>query len=545
MSESARVLIRNAIWNGLGTASVALTGFFTAPFLIHALGETRYGLWIILGSLAGYFGLLDLGMRGAVGYFVAYYQGKNDPAGVSRVVSTALVMLGLAGVVALLGTVLIEPWFDRVFVFPADEAADVHHALVVVGVTLALSLFSNGFDAVLWGFQRFDLLNAVDILGSMARLGLTIYWVSVDPRLTTVAHVNLGIVILVALLKAGCCKVGAPSLRVSRTAVGLASAQEMFGYSSWTFLDGCFQTAKNQLVPLCVGALVGVALVTPYSVAARLVALMAAVMVALTGVLTPFATGLVAQGNTRVEGRLFVLGGRFGLAASLFLAGGLLWLGKPLIGLWVGERLEGAAVLLVVLAGGEIMKNAQLVTDSILLARRRVRGLALLGVSETVSVLLLVGLLVPPFELAGACWALALPTLLYRGIGRIWFGCRVLEIPVGRYLWSSFVPALVCALGPLAILAGVATWRPPQGWLEFAAYSLGYAGLFAVACVPLQSGLRNRDGVPPEAVTQASAGENSESSTLWEAPSEQLCPVLPGAGQPTGHEAPTGVPSTQ
>src|SRR5262249_21995585 len=158
----ARFLFRNAVWNGLGTASIALTGFFTAPYLIHALGETTYGLWIILGSLAGYFYLLDFGLRGAVGYFVAYYRGKNDPAGVSRVVCTALVMLGLAGILAFVGIACIAPFMDLVYTFPADQAADVHHALVVVGATLAVSLVSNAFDAVLWGFQRFDLLNAVD-----------------------------------------------------------------------------------------------------------------------------------------------------------------------------------------------------------------------------------------------------------------------------------------------------------------------------------------------------------------------------------------------
>jgi O-antigen/teichoic acid export membrane protein len=34
------------------------TGVVIAPFLIHRLGESIYGLWILIAALTGYFGLL-------------------------------------------------------------------------------------------------------------------------------------------------------------------------------------------------------------------------------------------------------------------------------------------------------------------------------------------------------------------------------------------------------------------------------------------------------------------------------------------------------
>lgn len=50
------------VWNIAGMAVGILAGFVVAPFLVRRLGETSYGLWIPIGSLTGYFGLLDLGV---------------------------------------------------------------------------------------------------------------------------------------------------------------------------------------------------------------------------------------------------------------------------------------------------------------------------------------------------------------------------------------------------------------------------------------------------------------------------------------------------
>ena len=71
-SSRIRLIVRNVGWNWLGAATAMVCGFFVAPFLIHHLGDTGYGLWIVIGSLAGYFSLLDFGVRGAVGRHVAF-----------------------------------------------------------------------------------------------------------------------------------------------------------------------------------------------------------------------------------------------------------------------------------------------------------------------------------------------------------------------------------------------------------------------------------------------------------------------------------------
>ena len=67
-----------------------IAGFVVAPLLVRRLGTTGYGLWIVIGSLSGYFGLLDLGLRGSVGRQLAFHRARSDHEATNRTLSSAL-----------------------------------------------------------------------------------------------------------------------------------------------------------------------------------------------------------------------------------------------------------------------------------------------------------------------------------------------------------------------------------------------------------------------------------------------------------------------
>ncbi|HEX2971798.1 MAG TPA: oligosaccharide flippase family protein, partial [Tepidisphaeraceae bacterium] len=93
-----RVIARNVIWNWVALGANLLAGFIVAPFLVHRLGQTGYGLWILVASLIDYFGLLDMGVRGAVGRQIALHHAKQNRQGVNETLSTALAILSGGGV---------------------------------------------------------------------------------------------------------------------------------------------------------------------------------------------------------------------------------------------------------------------------------------------------------------------------------------------------------------------------------------------------------------------------------------------------------------
>ncbi len=479
MGMSVRALLaKNATWSLLGTAINTLTGFVVAPYLIHSLGETSYGLWIVMGSVAGYFGLVDLGVRGSVGRFVALYRALGDTAGVNRVFSTSVVLLAGAGSLAFAGMLAFRLIFDTIFDYPAEQAVDVHVTLVLVGITLGLILVGSVFDAVLWGCQRFDLINLVDIPAALARLALTIWSVALAPRLATVALVTLGVSVAAVLAKGILSYREEPSLRVRLLSCTSATIRELFGYGFWAFVSSSALTAKNQLPPLLIGALLGVAIITPFSIANRLAASMTMLLVAGTGILTPYATSLHAQGNRSQEKRLFLVGGRLCLLATLFMTGGLVFLGEPFIQLWIGYAMEPAGELLVILSLGQVLAHSQYVTGNIILAKGNLGLMAALCVAELILTGALLLWWTPAYGLGGACWAIILPNWLCQGVGRVCLGAAILEVPVGRYLTHCLLVPTLWSLPAWLLLGGVTAWRPPVGWLEFFLYATAYLAMF-------------------------------------------------------------------
>jgi len=53
---------------------------FTKLFIIHSIGDRWYGLWVIVGTLMGYYGLLDFGLASASQRFItkSFYSGKKQ-----------------------------------------------------------------------------------------------------------------------------------------------------------------------------------------------------------------------------------------------------------------------------------------------------------------------------------------------------------------------------------------------------------------------------------------------------------------------------------
>src|SRR5262249_45927622 len=163
----------NVMWDWAGMAVGILSGFVVSPFLVRTLDETGYGLWILIASLSGYFGLLDLGVRGSVGRNMAFYRARNELGHVNAILNTALALLLIPALLSAIGAFGLAPLFGRLFAVPEGRETAVRLALVLTGINLAVAILFSVFDAALWSMQRFDVLNAIDIPVTLLRTLLT------------------------------------------------------------------------------------------------------------------------------------------------------------------------------------------------------------------------------------------------------------------------------------------------------------------------------------------------------------------------------------
>lgn len=478
-----RIVTRNIAANWLGTAVTMLVGFFVAPFLVNRLGDTDYGLWILIGSLTGYFGLLDLGVRSSVGRYVAFYRAKNDQDGVNATISSALTILSGVGALALIAVVCVALIFARIFDVPVGQQAAVRLALLIVGLNIALRLPLDVFDATLWGFQRFDILNAIDIPVVLLRGGLTFYLIGRGHGLVTLAIIALGATLLGTGAKAVMSYREDRALRLRATYVSKRMVRRLFGFGLWAFVMRTGYALSVRVGPIIIGACLTAALVTPYSIAMRLVGYANAILMSATGVLTPVATAFHAQESHSRQRTLFVEGGKYCMALALFFFVLFVFLGRSLISLWMGPRFSYAWSFLLILGAGHAFAMGQKVTGTVLLGMARHKPLAYLEILNGLSMVALSLALVNPYGVLGVCVAAAISATVFQGAGRMVYGCRVLDLPLRQYLTRAVLLPLAVAVPPAVLLGLLVRWRPATTWAHMFLYTAAFGVCYGVACV--------------------------------------------------------------
>lgn len=471
------------IWNiaaNVGAIVVNMaSGLLVMPYLIQTLGNATYGLWILIGTLTGYFGVLDLGVPAAVGRMIAIHHARGEPEQINVVMSTAFGLLLVVSLIICCATWIALPLFPMLFTVPASSASDVRYSLILVGCNLALAFPASIFSGLLWGFARFDLQNAIDIPALILRTALTLTLVSTAAPLVSLGAIVLVVTSLSTVSRIFVCYKLVPNLGISLRYLQRSRIREIVSIGGWLNVIAWSRTLIPQIAPTLIGARLGNAAVTTFSVARQLVVYANIFSINATQVMTPGATGAFATNAVATQKRLFIEGGRFAFALTLFFAAGLLFLGMPFIHWWQHGLQDEAYRPLLILMLGESLPMSQWLTYSVLLGAGRQRALALMAISEAlVSLPLIVSLVGSGGGITGVCIGVAVTGFVTRGAIQWWYGCRVLQVPLSSYARSVFVPVTLASALPIGALYLAAAALEPQSIGSVLALGAAYGFLF-------------------------------------------------------------------
>lgn len=469
----------NIAANTAGTVVNMVSGLIVMPYLIQTLGSGTYGLWILIGTMAGYFGILDLGVSAAVGRLVAAHRARGEHDSVNQVMSTSCLFLLVAFAIVCVATALSLPVFPRLFSVPASELLDARYALILVGVNLGLTFPAFVFSGFLWGHERFDLENAVRIPSLILRTVLSVTAVSAHMPLTSLGVIVFGTNTLGNLARMVMCFKLDPDLRITWSQVQRSRVREILSLGGWMNVISWSRLLTPQIAPTLIGMRVGSAAVTTFAVARQLVAYTNMFAVTATQVLAPRAVAAHATASVDDQVALFVQGGKFAYALSLLMCGGLICLGIPFIHWWQHGTQDAAYPLLLVLALGETLPNSQLMTYSVLLGANRQRWIGLISMSEALISVPVIVVLLQGDGLFGASVAVAFAMFLVRGLFQLLYGCRFLNISLLSYSRQVFVPITVLAITPVAAFYALVMRISPHTFLGVLSLGAAYCIVFA------------------------------------------------------------------
>lgn len=483
-------VMSNVAWLGF----TILINMWYTPYLISQLGVAAYGLVPLANSVTNYMSILTTGLNSAVGRFLTIDLYKGDHHTANRTFNTALFgMAMLAGI--LLPVVLGISWAaPYLFNVPQGLESDVRWLFLAVMSAFLVIGMGSSFAVSSFARQRFDLLNAVNVVRLLVRVGLVVIcFTFLSARLW-----QAGVGVFTSAITSSLCYVVlwrklTPKLRVAPSAFDRSRLREMAEMSVWTVVLRVGSLLFLSIDLIVVNTVFGAEATGRYGSILLFSTLLRMLAGAVSAVLTPVVMAKYAQGDLDGIVRISQQAVKFmGLAMALPI-GLLCGFSQPFLRLWLGPSFQDLATLLIVLTSHLSINLAVLPLFALARTFNKVRvpgivtvfaGMANLGLAVawakwgswgTVSV-----------AAAGAV-VLALKNVFFTPL----YSAKILELR----RWWTFFPSIIASVGGTLVVGlaayGLTRVHTPDGWSALAGAAALVAGLYGVGAYLL--GLNRAD----------------------------------------------------
>lgn len=425
-------------------------GLVLMPFVLGVLGDAKYGMWILINSIAGYSGLLNLGLGQTISRYVSTYHAKGEREEVNRVVNVigavylvmGLVALGIAGVIAWLSPTL----------WPATSipTSELRWVILILGINVAVSITGSVFGGVLVGMQRFDLERGITVTSGLVRFVMTLVFLQQHWGLLILALIflmttlveNVGLVIAAFRL--------VPEMRLGPRYLTRNTLKECFSFSVFALLEMVASKLIDSTDCVVIGCIFGAEAIVPYYVAQRLCQFITKPLQFVGQVCLPRAGELYAK-HQMAELRELVtrtMGLSWLLTMGFFI--GAVFFGPILIETWVHKPYPQSHLLLLVLLGGQLVATPMKVISGVLFGIGDVRKPAKTYIIEAIFNFALSLTLIFSFGLSGVAIGTVIPLYLIELGILLPYALKKLEMNPRHFFSQAILPQVT----PLAALLG-------------------------------------------------------------------------------------------
>lgn len=339
-------LARNVLFSGAGNVWAMVVTLVALPVMLHGLGAVGFGTWALLETFSagrGWLSIADLGFSTATRAEVSRRQSLEDPAGVSRTMTSALVLLAAMGAVCGAAVAGIGPSvLPGIFHTPGALHAQLVVAILALGVRVPFEMVSEGTFASLEGLQRIDLARVADacqrtmLIAGAAAAAVTTSNLAVVEEVSLAATV-LGIGLALGLLMKH------QSLRV---APAWSEVRHLLHFGLAVGGTNIFSVVHRNMDRLIVGVILGPAPVSLVEIATQVQNGADAVLAATASPVVPAAAWFDARHSSEQLRRLLYRGTKYVVLATIPFIIGAALLAGPLVNAWVSPHYSRAGILI-------------------------------------------------------------------------------------------------------------------------------------------------------------------------------------------------------
>lgn len=444
MAGRIKKLALNTFSNYLKMIISMLIMLWLTPVIIRGVGSEQFGLWSLILSILGFFGLMDFGLASSVVKYTAECNGRGDVSRRNVILSTITVTYVMLAVLAVIGIGILILGFNTIFTIPLQLQTPAIACLVILSFRFViLGMPLSIFRGVLFAQQHVITINAIELLSLIVYGGMTWGILKYHGDIVSLAWANLAAMLLEYTGYILMTRRVVEGLRLSFRLADWSILREIISFSSFALLTNVAALILLRTDPLIVKLFLPLASVAIYAVALKIGEYALLLTKQFINLLGPIVAEMSGKNEIDRIRDMIIKGTKYALVPTMLLCVTAMVFSREGIEHWVGADFATGASVLVILLLSNIVSIPQMVASNVLSMTgwHRFTGKAAI-LSAIINVAASV-ILIRFLGLNGVALGTLIATILIDIFMIIRKVCQSYSIRIGTYLRQAIAPALI------------------------------------------------------------------------------------------------------
>ncbi len=433
------------------------------------MGDSRYGVWIIIFQAISYFSILDLGMNAAAVRFISKYLGEKNFDKINKVLNTATLFFSVIGILA---AALIYYFSTNFFgIFRIDDpvlANEGATAMAIFGIFVGIRFILQPFAGSFVAFHRQDLANLLNICEEIIRTFAIVLLLYQEYSLVALAQAVLLLNLLKQIIAVIVLKKLLGQIQFSLKHIDTGTFKSLFDYSKTAFGIAAAWIVIFNSDSLLLGIVGSSAAAGVFNPAIQAMYHLRMMVNAIGIPLTPAVSHLEVTTDTATIARVYLRALKYTSYISFLICTGMVIYAEPFISLWLPESFLPAADVMKILAISAAFYLPQILGNSILLGLDKHRYLLIVLSLEAGLKIILALLLIKPYGIIGMAIASAAPQILLYTTIYPQYVSKVLRISYSQGMRPVLFTGMIAVFVTAVTAYFLHLWLPPWTWTSFA-----------------------------------------------------------------------------
>ena len=333
-----------AILSYVSIFASTLVQLLYTPFLIKMLGQSEYGLYSLIASVIGYLTVLDLGFGNAIVVYTAKYRAQGKFEEEKRLHGMFKIIFYIIGIIAFLLGIVLYYNVDLLFgeTMTSVELGKAKIMMLILSFNLLMTFAFNIYQSIITANEKFTFQKVMSILNTILKPVIMIPLLFLGFKSIAMTVVITIVNCIVLLSNYFYCR-NKLNLKVKYCGFDKTLFKVIFSYSFWIFLSVIVDKINWSVDQTILGIVSGTVAVSIYSVASTLNQLFINLSTAISGVMLPKVSKMIANNASSEElTSEMIKVGRIQFYIIFLMASGLVLFGKEFIIWWVGKEYSSA-----------------------------------------------------------------------------------------------------------------------------------------------------------------------------------------------------------